>query len=58
MRLLTLFSICLFLSNCSGKKPVQNEIVVEVEEKQQRVFFKWPKDGSSVASAVFIVMGV
>ena len=30
MRLLTLFSICLFLSNCSGKKPIQNEIVVEV----------------------------
>ena len=58
MRLLTLFSICLFLSNCSGKKPVQNEIVVEVEEKQQRVFFKWPKDGSTVARPVFIDMGV
>ena len=58
MRLLTLFSICLFLLNCSGKKPVQNEIVVEVEEKQQRVFFKWTKDGSTVASPVFIDMGV
>tara|TARA_Y100000748_G_scaffold49626_1_gene38185 strand:+ start:230 stop:661 length:432 start_codon:yes stop_codon:yes gene_type:complete len=58
MRLLTLLSICLFLSNCSDKKPVQNEIVVEVEEKQQRVFFKWPKDGSTVASPVFIDMGV
>ena len=58
MRLLTLFSICLFLLNCSGKKPVQNEIVVEVEEKPQRVFFKWPKDGSTVASPVFIDMGV
>ena len=58
MRLLTQFSICLFLLNCSGKKPVQNEIVIEVEEKQQRVFFKWPKDGSTVASPVFIDMGV
>ena len=58
MRLLTLFSICLFLLNCSGKKPVQNEIVAEIEEKEQKVFFKWPEDGSTVPSPVYIDMGV
>ena len=58
MRLLSLFSICLFLLNCSGKKPVQNEIVAEIEEKEQKVFFKWPEDGSTVPSPVYIDMGV
>ena len=58
MRLLTQFSICLFLLNCSGKKPVQNEIVAEIEEKEQKVFFKWPEDGSAVPSPVYIDMGV
>ncbi len=58
MRLLTQFSICLFLLNCSGKKPVQNEIVAEIEEKEQKVFFKWPEDGSTVPSPVYIDMGV
>ncbi len=36
-----------------SKKP--HEMIVE---KNKQVFFKWPKDGSTVASPVFIDMGL
>ena len=44
--------------SCSNKKPVQNEEIIEAEPNSKRVFFKWPKDGATVASPVFIDMGV
>tara|TARA_B100002051_G_C16718441_1_gene630866 strand:+ start:1249 stop:1695 length:447 start_codon:yes stop_codon:yes gene_type:complete len=53
------FCICFSLYTCSSKKPAENKVVEEIAEvSNQRVFFKWPKDGTTVASPVFIDMGV
>ena len=58
MKNLILIIICLLTYSCSNKKPVQNEEIIEAEPNSKRVFFKWPKDGATVASPVFIDMGV
>ena len=49
--------LIVFYSCSSEKKKVQalNESIVETKK---RVFFKWPKDGSTVGSPVFIDMGL
>ena len=60
MRIIIIFFIALTFS-CSDKKKKEsylsdaNEIKYVIAKK---VFFKWPKDGSTVASPVFIDMGV
>ncbi len=55
------FSIKLFfgllLMSCSEKKETSNS-EINVIEPEKKVFFKWPKDGMTVASPVFIDMGV
>ncbi len=59
MRILIISSFA-FIFSCSDKKKntsSTNEIV-EVVETTNKVFFKWPKDGSTVASPVFIDMGL
>ena len=58
MKNLILTVIGLFILGCSNKKPVEKEEIVDAEKISKRVFFKWPKDGSTVASPVFIDMGV
>ena len=58
MKNLILIIICLLTYSCSNKKPVQNEEIIEAEPNSKRVFFKWPRDGATVASPVFIDMGV
>ena len=58
MKNLILTIICLFILGCSNKKLVEKEEIVDAEKISKRVFFKWPKDGSTVASPVFIDMGV
>lgn len=58
MKVLNYTMVILFMA-CSTKKQqeepsnLENEIVNE-----KKVFFKWPKDGSTVASPVFIDMGI
>ena len=53
------YIMAIFFMACSTKKQqeepsnLENEIVNE-----KKVFFKWPKDGSTVASPVFIDMGI
>ena len=53
------YIMAIFFMACSTKKQQEepsnlvNEIVNE-----KKVFFKWPKDGSTVASPVFIDMGI
>jgi len=58
MRVLIIISF-VFMFSCSDKKKniSSDKEFVEVV-KNNKVFFKWPKDGSSVASPVFIDMGV
>ena len=59
MRVLIIIS-CVLMFSCSDKKKniSPGKEVLEVVENTKKVFFKWPKDGSSVASPVFIDMGV
>ena len=60
MRIIIIFLIALTFS-CSDKKKKEsspndfNDIKDIIAKK---VFFKWPKDGSTVASPVFVDMGV
>ena len=57
--IILLFNV-LFLVSCSVKENKKTELVEDkVEESiSQNVFFKWPKEGSTVASPVFIDMGL
>ena len=57
--IILLFNV-LFLVSCSVKENKKTELIEDkVEEsKIQNVFFKWPEDGSTVASPVFVDMGL
>ena len=58
MKLLKYITAIFFIA-CSTKKQQEEPSNLEnmiVNEK--KVFFKWPKDGSTVASPVFIDMGI
>jgi len=60
MRIIIIFLIALTFS-CSDKKKKESYLSDANEIKDviaKKVFFKWPKDGSTVASPVFIDMGV
>ena len=60
MRIIIIFFIALTFS-CSDKKKKESYLSDANEIKDviaKKVFFKWPKDGSTVASPVFIDMGV
>tara|TARA_B100001758_G_scaffold202683_1_gene182114 strand:+ start:25 stop:462 length:438 start_codon:yes stop_codon:yes gene_type:complete len=60
MRIIIIFFIALTFS-CSDKKKKESYFSDANEIKNviaKKVFFKWPKDGSTVASPVFIDMGV
>ena len=55
MRVLYVY-IGLFIIGCSPKKPTE---VKETEQElvtERKVFFKWPKNGATVASPVFIAV--
>ena len=58
MKNLAFIVISLFFLSCNNKKFVENKEVIIEEKVSKRVFFKWPKNGSTVASPVFIDMGV
>ena len=58
MKNLAFIVISLFFLSCNYKKSVENKEVIIEEKVSKRVFFKWPKNGSTVASPVFIDMGV
>ena len=49
---------CIFLLSCAVEKKESQKPQEMVVEKDKQVFFKWPKDGSTVASPVFIDMGL
>ena len=58
MRFFKFIIIIITFSSCSSeKKKVKDSSEVIVENKRS-VFFKWPKDGSTVGSPVFIDMGL
>ena len=58
MRFFKFIIIIITFSSCSSeKKKVKDSREVIVENKKS-VFFKWPKDGSTVGSPVFIDMGL
>jgi len=60
MRIIIIFLIALTFS-CSDKKKKEsspNEVNDIKDIIAKKVFFKWPKDGSTVASPVFVDMGV
>ena len=58
MRFFKFIIIIITFSSCSSeKKKVKDSSEVIVENKKS-VFFKWPKDGSTVGSPVFIDMGL
>ena len=45
--------------SCEPKQKTESQKPQEmIVEKNKQVFFKWPKDGSTVASPVFIDMGL
>ena len=45
--------------SCEPKQKTESKKPQEmIVEKNKQVFFKWPKDGSTVASPVFIDMGL
>lgn len=49
--------ICLF--SCNSKQSTDSSQEESTENlKTQRVFFKWPRDGSTVSSPVYIDMGL
>lgn len=60
MRIIIIFLIALTFS-CSDKKKKESSLndVKDIKDViSKKVFFKWPKDGSTVASPVFVDMGV
>ena len=60
MRIIIIFLIALTFS-CSDKKKKESSLndINDIKDViAKKVFFKWPKDGSTVASPVFIDMGV
>ena len=60
MRIIIIFLIALMFS-CSDKKKKESSLndVKDIKDViAKKVFFKWPKDGSTVASPVFVDMGV
>ena len=60
MRIIIIFLIALTFS-CSDKKKKESSLndVNDIKDViSKKVFFKWPKDGSTVASPVFVDMGV
>ena len=60
MRIIIIFLIALTFS-CSDKKKKESSLndVNDIKDIiAKKVFFKWPKDGSTVASPVFVEMGV
>ena len=49
--------ICLF--SCNSKQSSDNSTEKSIENiETKRVFFKWPRDGATVASPVYIDMGL
>ena len=49
--------ICLF--SCNSKQSTDNSTEKSIENiETKRVFFKWPRDGATVASPVYIDMGL
>lgn len=60
MRIIIIFLIAITFS-CSDKKKKESSLndVKDIKDViSKKVFFKWPKDGSTVASPVFVDMGV
>ena len=60
MRIIIIFLIALTFS-CSDKKKKESSLndINDIKDViAKKVFFKWPKDGSTVASPVFVDMGV
>ena len=58
MKVLNYTMVILFMA-CSTKKQQEEPSNLENEiGNEKKVFFKWPKDGSTVASPVFIDMGI
>ena len=60
MRIIIIFLIAITFS-CSDKKKKESSLndVNDIKDViSKKVFFKWPKDGSTVASPVFVDMGV
>ncbi|MFL2996559.1 MAG: DUF4399 domain-containing protein [Cytophagales bacterium] len=62
MRIIIIFLIAITFS-CSDKKKKESSLndvndIKDVDVISKKVFFKWPKDGSTVASPVFVDMGV
>ena len=60
MRIIIIFLIALTFC-CSDKKKKEsslNDVNYIKDVIAKKVFFKWPKDGSTVASPVFVDMGV
>ena len=49
---------CIVLLSCAVEKKESQKPQEMVVEKDKQVFFKWPKDGSTVGSPVFIDMGL
>ena len=53
------FLFILMIVSCVPKQKTESKKPQEmIVEKNKQVFFKWPKDGSTVASPVFIDMGL
>ena len=57
MRILYIFIGLVFIG-CSSNKPTEVKDSEQELVTEKKVFFKWPKDGATVASPVFIDMGV
>ena len=62
MRIIIIFLIAITFY-CSDKKKKESSLndvndIKDVDVISKKVFFKWPKDGSTVASPVFVDMGV
>ena len=57
MRILFIF-IGLVLIGCSSNKPTEVKDSEQELVTEKKVFFKWPINGATVASPVFIDMGV
>ena len=55
-----ILSVFFFLVSCSTNKNKNTEIInTQIEDENNvRVYFKWPKDLSTVSSPVFIDMGL
>ena len=60
MRIIIIFLFA-FIFSCSDKKKKEslvNDVNKINDVFTKKVYFKWPKDGSTVASPVFIDMGI